>query len=230
MKKKSLILVLLILLFCSLGFYSNAATALKSTAPDVDVEEVKVKMATNTSFKGKYFKDGMYGYFYQVTVNNPIGSTTIQACLKNIDICDVSNYNIIDTNQVENGEMRIQLTRKPPVSTFVAFDNSATTRGYEYTLLCGLGYTTDQYSVERMASIEFNSIKYGYLYSSDMKEDTSSQKFKVDTTKRYAKLVLVGDVYITEVNLRQYQKLWFGDNKIWDATVNVYVFTKLWIR
>ena len=126
--------------------------------------------------------------------------------------------------------MRIQFTRKPPVSTFVAFTNGGATRGYEYTLLYGFGYTTDENSGDRTASIGFRYLKGVDLYSSDMKEDTSTETFKVDTPKKYAKLVLVGDLCRAKVTLRQYQILWFGDNKIWEATVDVYVFSNLRVR
>ena len=82
-----------------------------------------------------------------------------------------------------------------------------------------------------MAAHKFEYLVNGWnLYSSEMKEDTSTITYKVDPTKNHAHLVLVGDVYSCQVILKQYQKLWFGDNLLWEATVRLFVFSNLRIR
>ena len=233
MKKRIFLIGLIAIVVLNL-ISDFAVNALEPTPPELYVEEISTKMEVNTKFDGKYFKDGMYGYYYRIEVDNvnqgnSINPNLIHVYSKNVDICFVSKQYDIPKNS--NGTLSIQLTRRPPVSAFVAFNNAGSTKGYEYTLLSCLGYTTDTYSIERMAANKFEYLVNGWnLYSSEMKEDTSTITYKVDPTKNHAHLVLVGDVYSCQVILKQYQKLWFGDNLLWEATVRLFVFSNLRIR
>lgn len=228
MKKKIFILGLFIVLFLSTGFLSFAK--LEDYPPEVDIDELRIKMNINTAFKGKTFKDGAIGYYYRVAVKSDDDANKNVWCSKNVKICSLS------TTYSMNGTLnrfKFQLKRKPPVSTFVAFDNSGTKKGYEYTLLNGLGYTTDTYSNDRSDSIEFKCLwtENDYtLYSSEMKEDTSTITLNVDSTKQKAQVMLFGDVYAANVELTQLQKLWFGDNSVWKVNVRMYVFSNLRIE
>lgn len=215
--------------------FSEASETLEDTPPEINVEEIKTKMSIKSNLDGKYFKDGMFGYYFRISVDNTksdtntINPSVIHYCYKNIEICFVSKQYDIPTNS--NGKLNMQLTRKPPVSSMVAFNNAGSTKGYEYTLLSNLGYTTDKYSIERTSANKFEYLFGDYdLYSSEMKEDTSTNTYIVDPNKKHAHLVLVGDVYTSQVVLKQYQKLWFGDNKLWEATVRVFVFSNMRIR
>ncbi len=235
MKKIMIFLGLIAIYFVALILDLNASI-LVSTPPEIKVEEIKTKMTIKNKLDGKYFKDGMYGYYYRIEVDNvsekeenKINPELINYYSKDVDICFVSKQYVIPANS--DGTLKFQLTRRPPVSTFVAFNNAGTTKGYEYTLLSCLGYTTDTYSIERMPSNKFECLFNDWnLYSSEMKEDTSTYTGSIDTNKKYAHLVLVGDVYSCQVVLKQYQKLLFGDNKLWEANVRLFVFSNLRIR
>lgn len=229
MKKKIFILGLFLVLFLLTGFSSFAK--LEDYPPEVDIDQLRTKMDITTAFKGKTFKDGAIGYYYRVAVKSDKENENKDVwCSKNVKICTLSTtYSI---NEKLN-RFKFQLKRKPPVSTFVAFDNSGTKRGYEYTLLHGLGYTTDTYSNDRSDSIGFKCLwrEDDYtLYSSEMKEDTSTITLDVDPSKQKAQVMLYGDVYAANVELTQLQKLWFGDNSVWKKDVRMYIFSNLRIE
>ena len=57
-----------------------------------------------------------------------------------------------------------------------------------------------------------------------MRENHSNYTFSsIPTGKRGAQLVLVGDVIAITITIKQYQKLWLGDNKIFEKNLNAYI-------
>lgn len=214
MKRFSFWVFVLGVLFLSFGL---KVSALESTVlQKVDSQSIYQQLSFRQSFKSKKYRDGMIENYFVVETSG------VADLRKNWKVCALSDYHELYSST----PLTVNRKLKEDYPTFVAFDSTDIRDGYAYTLLNGLGLCNDENTVSKnVTGIKFNSTGIvTELWTTALRVNHSNYTFSsIPTGKRGVQLVLVGDVIAITITIKQYQKLWLGDNKIFEKNLNAYI-------
>ena len=97
-------------------------------------------------------------------------------------------------------------------------------------MLHGLGLTESANSNDKTVDTTEISVyleKSEYSFFTSTVSSSSLFYSNIDRTQKYATLFLAGDVIRTSVIVEQYQKWWWGDQRLYRAEVDAYVICNL---
>lgn len=235
MKKIFILFVCFISIFVVGNISANAAVSdtVKDVKSDSDVSGVKAVLNSKYSFDGRGFQVGIVGNLYRVSKTDVTATSYSRR-----PIAFVSSEEII----AGRNTVTFKQDKLTTVTSFVGFAEKTTyggnthsyegiTRGYEYTILSGLSWTTDTNSNVTTQLNSGNCLKtidFANVYTSEVSNDgVSLIAMTVDPTKNKARLVWTAQVTKTCAKVEQIQKLWFGQSASWSKYMTFYVFSNV---
>lgn len=213
MKKISVFVLVLLSLFVCL---QTEAALGPTVTQQVDSKNIYDQLQAKRTFTGKKYRDGLYENYFVVE------TTGVADLRKNWNIYGLTDYYEIYSSTPFTDNRNLIET----VPTFVAFDSTDVRDGYAYTLLYGLGLCSDDNTTSKnVTGISFKSAGIvPELWTTSLVRNNSNYTFfNIPSGKTGVQLMLVGDVIVTTVTLKQYRKTWVGDSLVTSRQVNAYI-------
>ncbi len=214
MKKFSLVVLFIGILFLSFGVKAKELDSI--IKGQVDSQDIYYQLSFKKSYKSKNYKSGIIDNYLVVETSG------VADLRKNQKICALTDYYEIYSSTPFTVNKNI--TEKYP--TFIAFNEANIKDGYMYTLFNGLGLCNDENTTStNKDGRSFHHIGvYPELWTTCLAENYASHTFdNIPIGKKGVQLMLMGDIVVTNITIKQYQKLWFGDDRLEMKTVTAYI-------
>jgi len=212
-KIRKIIITLCLLMFFCVSMNVSASVVVPSS--------IENKLETNSTYTGDKFRVGIMENYYKIVLSSSNNATVYN---------DVKILQCSDTMRVSSlSDLGIQRNCTILGSEIAGFSISLP-RGYEYTLLYGLGLSDSTYSNDNTENTTDISVKLSsndYTICTSAVSSSSLFYSPINSSQTYATLFLVGDVIKTRLTVEQYQKWWWGDQKLYTEEVTAYVICNL---